>query len=275
MLPHRTALLLVGWALVWLIGGALLLQPILGLFPDSGGAAALTTSVLGMSGTGLLLAEVVRRTEGWSSASTWGLRRPPAGLPLWIAVLLGTVAWGFVGSWVGALVWEVVQEWTDLFSQPHLELIAGPLLEGPVPQRILWATVIVVLGPVLEELIFRGFLWRGLGGGEHPLRALVLTSLFFSLFHVHPEQASGILPLALFLGLLRWWGGLGAPLLAHIVNNGLSVLFFLSGDQEVAGSWALIVSLFVGTGAAALVASRRPPALQRAPAGEATPALLE
>lgn len=271
----RSALLLVGWALAWLVGGALLLQPILGLFSDSGGAAALTTSVLGMSGTGLLLAEVVRRAEGWSSASTWGLRRPPAGLPLWIAVLLGTVAWGFVGSWVGALVWEVVQEWTDLFSLPHLELIAGPLLEGPILQRILWASVIVVIGPVLEELIFRGFLWRGLGGDAHPLRALVLTSLFFSLFHVHPEQASGILPLALFLGLLRWWGGLGVPLVAHVLNNGLSVLFFLSAEQEVAGSWALFASLFVGTGAAALVASRRPPPMRPPPAEEPAPPLLD
>lgn len=86
---------------------------------------------------------------------------------------------------------------------------------------------ISIIGPVLEELLFRGAITKALLQQYRPTKAILLSALFFGVFHINPSQ---ILP-AFLIGILFAWtyyktGSLLPCILMHILNNSLSV--FLS-----------------------------------------------
>ena len=86
---------------------------------------------------------------------------------------------------------------------------------------------IAVIGPVLEELLFRGAITKALLQQYSPTKAILLSALFFGVFHINPAQ---ILP-AFLIGILFAWtyyktASLIPCTLMHILNNSLSV--FLS-----------------------------------------------
>ena len=99
---------------------------------------------------------------------------------------------------------------------------------------------VAVVTPVVEELFFRGLLYRSLlKRGRSPARAMATTTLLFVLPHLPavdswPEVVSlfasiGVLGLAFNLAC-HWTGNrLAAPIVAHFVVNGLAtVALYLS-----------------------------------------------
>ena len=97
--------------------------------------------------------------------------------------------------------------------------------------------IIAVLPAFGEELIFRGVLQKVLSGffkSGHP--AVWITSFFFSAMHM---QFFGFLPrfiLGLIFGYLFLWSGtLWLPMLAHFINNAVSIGwdYFHNGDNTV------------------------------------------
>lgn len=83
---------------------------------------------------------------------------------------------------------------------------------------------IAVLGPIMEELIFRGAITRALLQKYTPTRAIIISALLFGIFHINPAQiVAGIL-----IGLLLAWvyyktASLVPCILIHIINNSLAV----------------------------------------------------
>ena len=82
---------------------------------------------------------------------------------------------------------------------------------------------VVLIGPVFEELLFRGAITRELLRRYPTWMAIVVSALLFGVAHLNPVQAvCGFL-----LGILLAWvyvrtGSLLPGLLIHVVNNGLS-----------------------------------------------------
>ena len=86
---------------------------------------------------------------------------------------------------------------------------------------------IAIIGPVLEELLFRGAITKALLQQYSPTKAILLSALLFGVFHINPAQ---ILP-AFLIGILFAWtyyktASLIPCILMHVLNNSLSV--FLS-----------------------------------------------
>jgi membrane protease YdiL (CAAX protease family) len=104
---------------------------------------------------------------------------------------------------------------------------------------LLSATSIIVLAPLIEETLFRGFLQTFIRQHLGPRQAILITSLLFSCFHYSAEQGLGNIPiigslfiLALFLGYLyERQGSLIAPIALHASFNAISVMniYFLGG----------------------------------------------
>jgi hypothetical protein len=98
---------------------------------------------------------------------------------------------------------------------------------------------IVVLAPVLEEILFRGFLQSFIKKHLGAKVAIALTSLCFSFFHYSPEQGisnlsiiGSLFALSLFVGFVyEKQGALSAPIFLHASFNAVSVLnlYFLGG----------------------------------------------
>lgn len=132
---------------------------------------------------------------------------------------------------------------------------------------LLGLLVMAVIPAVGEELLFRGLLqnqMQKLSGNIHI--AIWVTALIFSLIHV---QFYGLVPRmmlgALFGYLYFWSGSLLIPILAHFVNNGLTLVLlylyqkdFIAYDVESAESlsWP-VLTLFVAAGTVFLWSFKR------------------
>ena len=70
--------------------------------------------------------------------------------------------------------------------------------------------VVVFLAPLVEEVLFRGFLLPGLAAGRlGPAGAVAVTAVLFALVHTQydPFDMSAVLALGLLLGAARWFSG--------------------------------------------------------------------
>lgn len=131
----------------------------------------------------------------------------------WAALLLPA---GLVST---ALV-EALGRLAPGLGSGSLEALAQ-VARSPGPAAALLALGVGVAAPVGEELLFRGYVWRALGG-LGPRGATLGSAALFGLYHLDPLHAAGAFGMGLVLGWLRWLGGgLWAPLLAHALNNAL------------------------------------------------------
>src|SRR5690606_24402901 len=117
--------------------------------------------------------------------------------------------------------------------------------------RFAMALMVVVVGPVAEELVFRGFAWDALRRWMRPSAVIVVTSLLFAAAHLDPVHSSAVFFIGLVLGYLRWSTGSIVPgLVAHVVNNGLGVLLASAGigvPWPVAAGLAVVAVLGAAT----------------------------
>lgn len=132
---------------------------------------------------------------------------------------------GFLLAWVPlvAFAYPVLLRWLDtsFAAQPHLAWFLTA--EFGRWQTLGMVATVLVLGPWMEELAFRGYIRDLLRASAGPRAGLFGTAILFGLMH-------GILyaaPLAL-LGLLFGWlrertGGLLVPLVVHALHNSLAL----------------------------------------------------
>lgn len=81
-----------------------------------------------------------------------------------------------------------------------------------------------LIGPILEEMLFRGGVTRELVRHYPPSLAILLSALIFGVFHINPVQVVS----AFFSGLLLAWiyyksRSLVPCILIHVINNSFSV----------------------------------------------------
>lgn len=89
---------------------------------------------------------------------------------------------------------------------------------------------LVVLPPLYEELIFRGFMFGALRRYVSFWVSTILVSVAFAVVHGQPNVAADTFVLSIFLCALRErTGGIWAPILVHAFKNGLAftMLFVL------------------------------------------------
>ena len=93
---------------------------------------------------------------------------------------------------------------------------------------------VVILAPLSEEIIFRGFLQQILEKQwKDSTQAVLFTALIFSLIHINPYWFFQIYVLGVFLGFLAWkTNSIIAPLILHGLNNFIALLLSLSEPQN-------------------------------------------
>ena len=93
---------------------------------------------------------------------------------------------------------------------------------------------VVILAPLGEEIIFRGFLQQILEKQwKDSTQAVLFTALIFSLIHMNPYWFFQIYILGVFLGFLAWkTNSIVAPLILHGLNNFIALLFSFSDPQN-------------------------------------------
>ena len=84
---------------------------------------------------------------------------------------------------------------------------------------------IVLVGPVGEELIMRGVICEGLLRNTTPAKAIVWSSIIFSVFHLNPWQGITAFVFGCFVGWLYWKTRSIIPcILVHVFHNSIVVV---------------------------------------------------
>lgn len=158
----------------------------------------------------------------YGMAALWVLARSASlGLRPWLGKESAAVgaAEGFVVGGAGAVF--LVGVLRLVLGHPVLDPSAALLAsQGSIGALILGFGVIVVAAPVVEELVFRGFLAESLRR-KGMWAAVVLSAAAFSLAHLSLIQFRYYLIMGMVFGFLYWRRGLVGSIAAHAAFNGV------------------------------------------------------
>jgi membrane protease YdiL (CAAX protease family) len=144
----------------------------------------------------------------------------------WSPVSVGYLVLTTLACLSSILIIEYVQ--TLMSALPDLMESTFELLQS----NWLGILFIAVLGPVLEELLFRGAITTVLLKKYSPTKAIILSALVFGLFHINPAQVVTATLIGLLLGWVYYKTASLIPcILIHILNNSLSVYLNLSYSE--------------------------------------------
>ena len=160
-----------------------------------------------------------------------GLRRLvgriPAGLSWWtiLGLLIVTMVFS-IGS-------EAIFNYGLAVAAPGvLEFLLEPVEPNPpLAYQVAMAVVAVVLGPAIEELLFRGVLLNRWAAKWSVAKAVVATSVAFGILHGNPVgvTVAGLVMAVLYLRT----GTLLVPIALHAANNLVArILGFMMGPPE-------------------------------------------
>jgi uncharacterized protein len=96
----------------------------------------------------------------------------------------------------------------------------------------------VIAAPVVEEMVFRGVVMRGLSSRLPIVAVIVVQGLLFGLVHVDPVRGAGNIGLVLVLSgvgiafgiAVALLGRIGPSIVAHAIFNGAVLLIVLTGS---------------------------------------------
>jgi membrane protease YdiL (CAAX protease family) len=156
---------------------------------------------------------------------------------------------------IGAAAWPIISAAATLLEKP-LNLI-GPYPSNPAPSGILqylaYAVTFVIIAPLTEEPIYRGFILRaGLRRGTWA--GILLSGFLFGLVH---SQIAALLPIT-FLGIVFGWlshrsGSIYNTVLAHGCYNLVPTVFFLAPSIPEFPDWALYAAALAAVPVLALL----------------------
>jgi membrane protease YdiL (CAAX protease family) len=143
------------------------------------------------------------------------------------------------------------------------------------PERIAVAIGTVAIGPFMEEMLFRGALYRPMRIDKKPATVIAVTAFLFAAAHLDMHKLVPLFLMGLMLGYVRWASGsLVPPLLLHMTYNAIPIIQIMGYDQKppdegeplpislVAGGAGLLVLALLFTQALAR-SSRRASAARR------------
>lgn len=151
---------------------------------------------------------------------------------------------------------EFVSSMVPTQGIPFLEEFYKKFLESfeiMLDYKIAGFITVCILAPILEEIIFRGILLRGLlQNGTSPVFAIFLSSVLFGLAHLNPWQFFGAGMLGAVFGFIYYrTKSLWICIFLHALNNMISFIFMLyygTMDETVSNTnnSTFMIILFVG-----------------------------
>jgi membrane protease YdiL (CAAX protease family) len=123
-----------------------------------------------------------------------------------------------------------------------VEKTYGNLLSASnIFEMTLVVLVVAIVPAVAEETMFRGYIQRSFELKLKPYFAIILTALFFSLYHFNPYGLIPLFILGAYFGFTAYISkSLVIPMILHFLNNFTAVmLYYFIGDDELIDSGAI------------------------------------
>ncbi len=135
------------------------------------------------------------------------------------------------------LIFDIFEKIIDkVFPTPDYIIDLGSIMQPDSILGYLFLFLsVVVIAPIGEEILFRGFLQRFLEKHWKDItKAILVTSLFFALIHFNPYWTIQIYILGVFLGYLSWKTKSVIPsILLHGLNNGTAFILSIFDKKSI------------------------------------------
>lgn len=143
--------------------------------------------------------------------------------PTWTDIGLAPVGW--IVSTIGAgLLMTFFSQFSWFEIGQAQDTGFSPYMNGG--ERIIAFLVLVILAPIAEEVIFRGWLYGKLRARTNLVTSILITSLLFAIMHWQWNVSVNVFALSVVLcGMREITGTIYAGILTHMLKNGIA--FFL------------------------------------------------
>jgi membrane protease YdiL (CAAX protease family) len=212
---------------------------------------------VGLFWAGVFVARLLGRETGYSLRAL-GLSRPRSGVLVGIGVGMlvgfGTVILSAAINALSAVVLDNLGYSTESrIQQPLMQGLQGWVSENPTVAIPAIVSVVVLFGPAVEELVFRGAVFGGLYrlgklvlgrlGGKGIGRpsemaafvgAALASSIVFAALHLEPVLLPALFVLSLVLcGLYRRTGSILPTFVAHATFNSFAALLVILSGLDI------------------------------------------
>jgi membrane protease YdiL (CAAX protease family) len=182
---------------------------------------------------GLILLHFFLRYHHLTWSELLGPARPGFGRAIALGVAVVAVALPLTLGLNGLCEILLTQLFGKAEMQPTMKILESSI---SLPQRLYFGLSAIVLAPLLEEILFRAIIYRGIKQRGHPRLALWGSSLLFATIHFSLLTFVPLTMLAIILALLYDRADhLMAPILTHSLFN--AVNFFLYLNREEVTRW--------------------------------------
>ncbi len=130
---------------------------------------------------------------------------------------------------VGIVTWPFRQMFPDAYSNNNIDKRATNLVDAAHGFWIVLLAMIVMIGaPIIEEIVFRGFIQGGMQKRFHQITALVIGAIWFTVVHANPIEFPGLFAFAVVLGIcFMKTKRLGMSVWAHVAFNATALLLVI------------------------------------------------
>lgn len=205
--------LVVGIAIELLMAGGIISQEFIGTAVFNATFAAVVYT--------LTLVIVIGAPYKWRGLRTTkeelGLTRPPN----WSDILLAPASFVVYTVFAAVLMYAAMRLFPG-FDAEQAQNVGFDNISSYYEYVLAFITL-VVIAPVAEEVLMRGYLYGKLRKFIPIAAATIITSLLFSLMHFQWNVALNVLPLGIVLVALReHTGSIWAGILLHMLKNGIA-----------------------------------------------------
>lgn len=130
---------------------------------------------------------------------------------------------GVVGAGLNVLL-SLTRSIADIGTSENSALITEFIQSSPKLLVVVFYCILIIAVPIIEEVIFRGGLWKLISRFGNEKIAAVLVALIFSFLHSW-EAAFFLLPFSVYLSYLRYnHGNIWYGVIAHVCFNGTALV---------------------------------------------------
>lgn len=214
--------------------------------------AAIAAIVIGVSvGTGLFVLNapmgvqvLVGVVTPWLALAGWPLlvtawRGNGPRIDLGLRLTWSDTGWGALAGIAGLFLAGIAAVISQFFVEDLTSTAAeaADQLEQSSGRfsMVVFALIVMVGAPMVEELFFRGLFFSALRkSGVSAVLTVILTGVVFAGFHFEPTRFFVLLPTGILLGWVRWkTGSTGSAMVAHGLVNAPGAILLLVGVPEM------------------------------------------
>lgn len=162
----------------------------------------------------------------------------------WKMIIIGLGTAGFGNILISLLV-EAIGD--NFLVNQSIDMVSNGIAANNPIEKFLQLFILVILAPIVEEYLFRGYIFTELNKIFSPRSAIFVNGLLFGLYHMNLLQGINALFLGMVLSFVYYKRkNIKDPILVHMTNNGIVLLStYLIEFAPIIGI-VLIISIFVG-----------------------------